>query len=112
MPKYKLTYFNAKGRAETSRILFALAKQEYEDDRFAFEDWPQRKPGMFYIYVVLLYKVHLFISKWFIFKFIMGSSGPSIIVSTYPTIGKNHDFALNESYVTLLTINQYNLPMK
>jgi glutathione S-transferase len=33
----KLVYFNLKGLAETSRILFALANVDYEDFRFPFE---------------------------------------------------------------------------
>ena len=32
--QYKLVYFNIRGLAETSRYLFALAHQEYEDQRF------------------------------------------------------------------------------
>lgn len=34
---YKLTYFNVRGLAEISRILFALAKIDYEDYRYPFE---------------------------------------------------------------------------
>jgi len=40
---YKLTYFNGRGRGETSRILFAEAQQKYTDDRFDQKDWPTRK---------------------------------------------------------------------
>ncbi|KAK0063205.1 glutathione S-transferase 1 [Biomphalaria pfeifferi] len=43
MPSYKLTYFNARGRAELSRLLFALAGQEYEDVRVSREQWPEMK---------------------------------------------------------------------
>ena len=43
MPVYKLTYFNARARAEVSRILFALAGVEYEDERIEVADWPARK---------------------------------------------------------------------
>ncbi|CAH1781937.1 unnamed protein product [Owenia fusiformis] len=44
MPKYRLVYFNARGRAETPRILFALAGEEYEDVRL-FPDlpWPSQE---------------------------------------------------------------------
>ena len=45
MPAYKLIYFNARGRAELSRWIFAAAGQEYEDIRFEREDWPKYKDG-------------------------------------------------------------------
>ena len=41
--KYKLTYFNVKGRAEMTRLLFAAADVKYEDDRIKREDWPKLK---------------------------------------------------------------------
>jgi hypothetical protein len=34
---YKLTYFNLRGLAEMSRLLFAYAGVEYEDFRFPFK---------------------------------------------------------------------------
>lgn len=38
--KYKLIYFNTRGRAEPSRWIFAQAGQEYEDFRFKNrEEW-------------------------------------------------------------------------
>ena len=37
-PKYILTYFNARGRAELSRLIFAAANVEYTDNRI--DDWP------------------------------------------------------------------------
>lgn len=36
MPKYKLSYFDIRGLAETTRILFAIGKVEYEDFRYPF----------------------------------------------------------------------------
>ena len=39
MSTYKLFYFNAKGRAETSRFIFAQAGVKYEDVRFTGEQW-------------------------------------------------------------------------
>ena len=39
--KYTLTYFDAKGRAEISRLIFAAANVEYIDDRVT--DWPEGK---------------------------------------------------------------------
>ena len=45
MPTYKLTYFNVRGLAETSRFMFAAAKQDYEDFRFNFSiDMKDGKP--------------------------------------------------------------------
>ena len=44
MSTYKLTYFNAKGRAELTRLVFAQAGVEYTDERIAREEWPARKP--------------------------------------------------------------------
>lgn len=43
-PKYTLTYFNGRGRAETIRLLFAAAGVAYEDKRVEFADWSQLKP--------------------------------------------------------------------
>ncbi|KAK2140428.1 hypothetical protein LSH36_1353g00010 [Paralvinella palmiformis] len=45
MPKYQLMYFDAKGRAELARWLFAAAGQEYEDKRLTFEEWAVIKPS-------------------------------------------------------------------
>ena len=45
MVKYTLVYFDAPGRAEVSRFLFALADVEYEDKRVTGEEWATFKPG-------------------------------------------------------------------
>ena len=45
MPSYKLTYFNARGRAEGARLVFAQAGVEYEDKRVTMEEWAQLKPS-------------------------------------------------------------------
>jgi len=50
MPKYQLMYFDAKGRAELARWLFAAAGQEYEDKRLTFEEWAVIKPSTFGIW--------------------------------------------------------------
>jgi glutathione S-transferase len=44
MSHYKLTYFNGRGRAEISRLVFAAAGVEYEDVRIQREDWAALKP--------------------------------------------------------------------
>ena len=44
MSTYKLTYFNARGRAETIRFIFAQAGVDYEDNRVAGEEWVKFKP--------------------------------------------------------------------
>jgi glutathione S-transferase len=42
-PQYKLTYFNAKGLAENTRLIFAQAGVEYEDKRIDKEQWATLK---------------------------------------------------------------------
>jgi glutathione S-transferase len=46
MSQYRLVYHNGRGRAEVTRLLFALAGQEYEDVRVERENWLQLKPTM------------------------------------------------------------------
>lgn len=44
MVKYRLTYFNLRGRAEIPRLIFAVAGQEFEDVRIdGKNDWPSLK---------------------------------------------------------------------
>ena len=43
--QYKLSYFDARALAETSRYLFALAHQEYEDHRYPNAPPGQPRPG-------------------------------------------------------------------
>uniref|UniRef100_A0A1I7TSF8 glutathione transferase n=1 Tax=Caenorhabditis tropicalis TaxID=1561998 RepID=A0A1I7TSF8_9PELO len=45
MPSYKLTYFDVRGLAEASRLLFHLAGVEFEDHRVAFggSEWEKLK---------------------------------------------------------------------
>ena len=53
VPKYKLTYFNVRGRAEHTRMLFAAAGVEFEDCRIKKEDWAKLKEGKDFYYSVL-----------------------------------------------------------
>ncbi|XP_077985260.1 hematopoietic prostaglandin D synthase-like [Glandiceps talaboti] len=43
MPKYQLIYFNSRGRAEMTRLIFAAAGVEYDDVRFEQEQWETEK---------------------------------------------------------------------
>nr|WEU54067.1 glutathione s-transferase sigma-2 [Protohermes costalis] len=43
-PSYKLIYFNARGRAEHIRFLFAYTGIDYEDERISPEKWAELKP--------------------------------------------------------------------
>ena len=46
MSTYKLYYFNGRGRAEVSRLVFVVAGQEYEDIRYEGDQWPAHKSEM------------------------------------------------------------------
>jgi hypothetical protein len=43
MVHYKLTYFNMRGRGEPIRLIFALARQPFEDHRIEFTEWANYK---------------------------------------------------------------------
>jgi glutathione S-transferase len=45
MPSYKLYYFNVRGRAETTRMIFHLSGTPFEDKRLTGEDWTKFKPS-------------------------------------------------------------------
>ena len=45
-PEYKLIYFNARGRAEHIRFIFAYAGVDYVDERISQGDWPEYKKSM------------------------------------------------------------------
>lgn len=47
-PQYKLIYFNARGRAEHIRYIFAYAGIDYIDERIPKERWPEIKKTMPY----------------------------------------------------------------
>ena len=44
MPSYTLHYFDIRGRAEISRIIFHAAGIPFTDKRYTFENWPAQKP--------------------------------------------------------------------
>uniref|UniRef100_A0A1I7TDA7 glutathione transferase n=1 Tax=Caenorhabditis tropicalis TaxID=1561998 RepID=A0A1I7TDA7_9PELO len=46
MVHYKLTYFDARGLAETARQLFVLADVEFEDNRLTIEEFQKLKPTL------------------------------------------------------------------
>jgi glutathione S-transferase len=46
MTTYKLTYFNGRGRAELSRLVFAAAGVQYQDVRLEMGQWAALKPTM------------------------------------------------------------------
>jgi len=43
---FKLTYFDAEGRAELTRLIFTKAGQKFEDERVNFDDWEKVKDTM------------------------------------------------------------------
>ena len=47
---YKLVYFNLRGRAELSRLIFAQADVPFEDQRIERSEWPELKPSKFHEY--------------------------------------------------------------
>jgi glutathione S-transferase len=47
-PSYKLIYFNARGKAELIRFIFAYAGVDYEDERISKDKWPELKRSEYY----------------------------------------------------------------
>lgn len=43
MPNYTLNYFNGRGRAELTRLIFAASGTKFTDDRVEFAEWPAKK---------------------------------------------------------------------
>jgi len=46
MSSFKLTYFDATGRGELTRLIFAKSGTKFEDVRIAAADWPKVKASM------------------------------------------------------------------
>ena len=52
MVKYVLTYLNGRGRAESIRLVFAAADQEFEDKRLDMEkEWATFKPSQYTAFI-------------------------------------------------------------
>lgn len=61
MPQYKLTYFDIRGLAETTRQLLVLADQPFEDVRIPLGELTDaKKKGLFfhsiYIFLSVIFK--------------------------------------------------------
>ena len=44
-PRFRLVYWNFRGRAELIRLIFEHLEIPYIDQRISFEEWAKRKPG-------------------------------------------------------------------
>ena len=44
MSTVRITYFNIRGVAELTRLLFVYSEHDFEDERLEREAWPARKP--------------------------------------------------------------------
>ena len=53
MPSYKLIYFNARGRGEMTRLMFAAAGVKYEDCRLTKEEFLKLQEG-----IIILMMMH------------------------------------------------------
>ncbi len=56
----QLTYFNARGRAEMSRMIAAYGKLDYKDVRVEGQDWPALKESK-NVFMVLFVVVVIFV---------------------------------------------------
>ncbi|XP_064628534.1 hematopoietic prostaglandin D synthase-like [Lineus longissimus] len=52
--RYRLLYFNARGRAELARLILAATGVDYEDVRFEKEEWPKIKQTIHFEEVPIL----------------------------------------------------------
>ena len=64
MSSYKLYYFNVRGSAESSRIVFAQAGVKYEDIRYETEQWDKEfKQSKAELMIVLHFSLHIQLKK-------------------------------------------------
>lgn len=76
MGKFKLTYFNVKGRAELIRLIFAKTGTKFDEERIEFDQWPDRKASMPMGQLPLLeYKGHQLIQSLTIARFVARKCG-------------------------------------
>merc|ERR1719270_746523 len=98
MSDIKLTYFNGRGRAETSRLILAYAGQKYEDCRISFEDMAKLKPTLPYGQLPLLeYKgttitQSLAIARFLAHEFGLGGKTPLIDANIDEVVDAITDF--------------------
>ena len=59
MTSYKLLYFDyTRGRAEATRMLFAVAIKELEEVRITKEEWPKIKPSKSQLQIIMCHSVY------------------------------------------------------
>ncbi|GMS93295.1 hypothetical protein PENTCL1PPCAC_15470 [Pristionchus entomophagus] len=91
MPSYKLTYFDARGRAEVARQLFHLSGTPFEDVRIQKDDWPALKAKTPFGQIPLLEVDGKPLPQSFaIFRFLAREFG-KLCSSTYADIHINSD---------------------
>jgi hypothetical protein len=61
-PSYKLIYFNARGKAELIRFIFAYAGVDYEDERISQDKWPELKRSEYHGILQFIFYGDMFIS--------------------------------------------------
>ena len=65
-PKYKLTYLNAKGSAEMSRMILAYAGIPFIDNRISITEWEAKKSGKCYFWRIIIFTFMIkFVIKMF-----------------------------------------------
>lgn len=68
-PRFRLIYYNFRGRAELIRLIFEHLEIPYIDQRISIEEWTKRKPGAVLRSTYLLYFAELSICSFTIHYF-------------------------------------------